>query len=395
MLQNLDKLKGIDVRNSVNLTQIPDLSCAQNLETINLENCTSLLEVPWHILQNLNKLLDVNLSNCQKVESFPDRMDARGLKTLNLSGCRNLKTVPDIISGNLVSLNLSSTAIVNVPSSIGSIKTLSELFLKNCEFLKSLPTSIRQLKSLETLWLVGCYSLEKFPELPMNINNLSLSGTGIKEVPASFIENRSCLHKIDISDCKTLESLPSNIFELPSLTFLNLSGCSNLENLPEISSHVESNLQFFVLDGTGIRCLPSSIGNLNNVEELEMHKCKSLEFVGNTSSLSLSSLKFLSLKNCERVQCLSHLPLSLEYLDATGCSSLDIVLDSTSNEFKKRFWDHSCKIEFGTFDYSVFSECLRLDQSAVDNIITLFQLKALQMATQYVAPKYIQVFVCM
>lgn len=126
--QDFDNLKSIDLNHSIRLIQFPDFSHASKLEKINLHSSLSLLQVPSVSLQNLDKLTDLNLSHCNKLQSFPITMTT-----------------------SLVSLDLSSTAIVSLPSSIDSLKNLSKLSLNNCTRLANLPSNTKKLDSLRYL----------------------------------------------------------------------------------------------------------------------------------------------------------------------------------------------------------------------------------------------------
>lgn len=345
-VQNLKKLRCIDLRHSIHLNQIPDLSRAPNLEIINLEYCTSLRQVPLNFLQNLNRLTDVNLSHCSKLCSFPGRIDARSLRTLTLQGCSNLNTLPMIMTRSLVSLDLSSTAIGYLPLSIASLNSLTELCLNNCTRLANLPSSMNKLNSLRSLQLSGCSILEKFPELPCNIEELNIRGAAIKEVTSLSIEGCFGLRSIDLSDCKSLESLPTNIFRLRSLAYLYLRDCSKLKKLPEILEPMKS-LDSLNLIGTGIRQSPSSIGHLIGLVSLHMDRCEKLESIPSSiwdmasldylsldssnikeipeSIKGISKLRELHISNCNNLRSLQGLPYGLEILDATGCESLELV----------------------------------------------------------------------
>lgn len=297
MLQDLKKLRHIDLRHSIHLNQIPDLSRAPNLEGINLEYCISLRQVPWRILQNLNKLTDVNLGYCSELCSFPDGIDAISLRTLALQGCSSLNTIPMIMTWSLEYLDLSETTIEYLPSSIGSLKCLFELRLNGCTRLAFLPSSMNKLDSLRNLELSGCSILDKFPELPCNLQKLTIRRTAITEVASSLIDGLFYLRSIYLSDCKSLESLPREIFLLRSLAYLDLHGCSKLKKLPEILEPMKSSKTFY-LGGTGIRQLPSSIGHLIGVKKLDMDKCDKLESIPSSicDMASLYNLIWISVK---------------------------------------------------------------------------------------------------
>ncbi|XP_024027298.1 disease resistance-like protein DSC1 [Morus notabilis] len=339
-VQDLNKLREIDLRHSIHLTQIPDLSSVPNLERINLEYCTNLLQVPLNTQQNVNKLIDVDLSHCYQLQNVPDSIfAAASMTTLTLIGCTCLNTLPMTITRSLVSLNLSSTGITSLPSSIVSLNNLSKLSLRNCTRLASLPSCMNKLDSLEELELGGCSILDMFPELPLNIMRLDIEGTAIKHVPSSSIEDRFYLWSIKMSNCKSLTSLPSNIFKMRSLCDLNLNGCANLKSLPEILQPVKISRRLY-LSGTGIR-------DMANLLRLDLSDCPKLEYFPFSSGFhrwnletldlsrstiiaiptsvgDLSKLRTIYLENCKNLRSIPELPLGLQFLDKRESTSLEL-----------------------------------------------------------------------
>ena len=104
----------MDLDGSVNLKEIPDLSMATNLETLNFENCKSLVELPSFI-RNLNKLLKLNMAFCNSLETLPTGFNLKSLDRLSFSECTKLKTFPKF-STNISVLNLFGTNIEEYPS---------------------------------------------------------------------------------------------------------------------------------------------------------------------------------------------------------------------------------------------------------------------------------------
>ncbi len=76
--------------------------------------------------------------------------------------------------------------------------------------IESLPTTIGDLKHLTELWLGGCENLKELPQSIGNISSLSI---------------------LDLVDCKSIESLPTTICDLKHLTELMLGGCENLKEI--------------------------------------------------------------------------------------------------------------------------------------------------------------------
>ncbi|XP_048629706.1 disease resistance protein RPP2A-like [Brassica napus] len=160
--KNLKKLKKIRLSNSRNLTDILMLSEALNLEDIDLEGCTSLVDISTSI-PRCGKLVTLNMKNCSGLRTLPAMMvDLTSLKLLNLSGCSELDEVQDF-APNLKELYLAGTAIRELPLSTENLTNLATLDLENCSRLQQLPSGIRNSKSIVELKLSGCTNLESLP----------------------------------------------------------------------------------------------------------------------------------------------------------------------------------------------------------------------------------------
>ncbi|CAL9022989.1 unnamed protein product [Prunus brigantina] len=310
-------LKWINLRSCMHLTKVPDLSQSLQIEHIDLRCCKSLVEIPSYF-QHLGKLI-----------------------YLDLGWCTNLKNLPEMPC-NLEFLDLSRTAIEELPSSVWSHEKISHLDITSCKHLKSLPSNTCKLKP--SLSLEGCESLCEFWELPRDTTELALnygSFPGIKELRNASIESAVGLTLIEVTNCKSLVSLPTNIWKLKSLKSLDLKNCSNFQNFPEISEVMEY-LEILNLIGTAVKELPPSIGNLVALRELDLHDCKNLEVVPD-ELFCLTSLQELNLRgtkiksipasikqaaqlsrmvlnSCESLEYLPELPPSLKAIDLSGCS---------------------------------------------------------------------------
>ncbi|XP_050108013.1 disease resistance protein RPV1-like [Malus sylvestris] len=294
--QKLGKLKVMDLSYSIYLTEVPDLSQSLNIEHINLMGCTSLVEIPLCIRQ-LNKLTVLNLGYCSKLRNLPE------------------------MPGNIEYLDLSSTAIEELPSSVWFNANISTLDIQWCKDLKNLPSCGCKLK-LRNLSFWGCSSLGKFSELPRNLTELQLTETAIKVLPSS-IEHLSHLKKIELESCERLASLPTSICKLNSLERLNLTGCLKFQCFPHILEPME-HLNFLSLSETAVKELPSSVENLIGLQTLQLYRCKKLKSVPK-SIYNLNSLQTLTFGGCLKLRKLPQSRVGLRSLEELNLSYSGIL----------------------------------------------------------------------
>ncbi|KAG5406873.1 hypothetical protein IGI04_012992 [Brassica rapa subsp. trilocularis] len=324
--KTIRNLKLMNLTDSENLNELPDLSTATNLQTLDLSGCSSLTELPFSIGNAIN-LRRLNLSHCSSLVEFPSSMEnVTTLEELLLTGCSHLANLPPSI-GNLKTLYLENcSSLVALPSSVRNSFNLKTFFSSGCSNLVELPLYIpaSYLKKFE---LRGCSSLRELPSSIGNMTNLEelyLGGcSSLVELPSS-IGNMTNLRKLSLNLCSNLTALPINI-NMKSLDELVLTDCSSLKLFPEIST----NISVLKLAGTAIEEVPPSI-------------------------MSWPRLRELVIKGCSKLVSLPQLPDSLEFLDADNCGSLE-KLDCSFNKKK--------------FNALRFVNCFKLNQEARDLII--------------------------
>ncbi|KAF3449357.1 hypothetical protein FNV43_RR10085 [Rhamnella rubrinervis] len=207
----LEKLKSIDLHRSKNLTQLPNLSRATNIESICLRSCTSLVQVAG--ISAANNLRRLFLCDCTELKILPTSIcNLKSLEFLDLSGCLNLESFPQILEPmeRLRRISLKETTIKELPqSSIENLKALSRLDLSHCktiEFLLKDMCRLRHIYKLEYLDVSSCEKLESIPELPPSLTCLDVKFCdnlkSIQTLPPSL----TCL---DAKDCKSLEKISS------------------------------------------------------------------------------------------------------------------------------------------------------------------------------------------
>ncbi|KAF2612587.1 hypothetical protein F2Q70_00007343 [Brassica cretica] len=241
-IKPLRSLKWMDLSNSVNLKELPDLSTATNLEKLNLRDCSSLIKLP----------------------SLP----GNSLEKLHMGGCSSLLDFPSF-SGNVVNLRelnlINCSNLVELPLSLGNLQKLQILILNGCSKLEVLPTNIN-LEHLVELNLCDCSMLKCFPEISTNIRNLNLRGTAIEQVPPSI---RSWPH---------LEGLQMSYFE-------------NLKDLP----HALERITYLCLVDTDIQEVPPWVKKISRLRGFLLNGCQKLVSFPQLSD----SITYIYVSDCE------------------------------------------------------------------------------------------------
>nr|POE98020.1 putative wrky transcription factor 19 [Quercus suber] len=163
--QNLGNVEGLEKLDlsGIAIKDLPSsIGRLTNLTVLTLKDCKNLVCLP-NAIWSLKLGNSLDLSKCSKFDNLPENLgNVKGLEKIDLSG----------------------TAIKELPSSIEHLTYLTVLTLKDCKNLVRLPNNIFCLKLLKFLDLFGC---SKFDNLGENVGNakglelLNLSGTAVKE----------------------------------------------------------------------------------------------------------------------------------------------------------------------------------------------------------------------
>ncbi|KAM1344617.1 hypothetical protein FF1_034082 [Malus domestica] len=320
----------------------PPIFQLDELRELSLQH--SKIDHLWDGIKRLGKLKSIDLSYSHNLTRTPDFTGIQNLEKLVLEGCTNL---------------------VKIHSSIAFLRRLRLLNLKDCKSMKSLPNKV-ELEFLEVLDISGCSKLKMIPEFVgemKNFSKLSLSGTGVREIPSSVI--RRSLEEIDLSGIASRETesslvsvknlVPSNFLgcnapaarswrsfftsgEFPAkishpasvvlaslkdlrfLKELNLKDCNLCEGAIPDDIGFLSSLERLDLSGNHMVSLPASICGLSKLRDLNLENCNLCEGAIPDDIGSLSSLEALILSGNHFVS----LPASI-----SGLSKLtDFILDN-------------------------------------------------------------------
>ncbi|XP_070661778.1 disease resistance protein RPV1-like isoform X1 [Malus domestica] len=295
---------------------------------------------------NQDKLVVLQMQYSKLVQVWEGSKSLRYLKTLDLSYSWSLQKSPDFSQvPNLEELILEDCySLSEIHPSIGHLKGLSLVNLRDCRKLISLPRDFYKLKSVETLLLNGCW---KFRELHEDIGDmislrtLEAEQTAIREVPPSIVGlknlTRLSLDRISCIELNEeykhlpkeliwlrwfgcpLKSIPDDFFNQDKLVVLQMQysklvqvweGSKSLHNLRTLDLSYSCSLQ-----------KSPDFSQVPNLEELILVWCKSLSGI----HPSIGHLKRLSLVNLRDCRNLISLPRdfykskSVETLLLNGC----------------------------------------------------------------------------
>ena len=238
VFQVLVSLRKLLIRSCSNLTGGTQSSGEQSaqaggglllrLESLRINNCASLVEVP-----NLPpSLKTLNINRCDNIESivFVQQEDTR---LVSGEGVVQLDTSSPI-SGSSSSEATASTAVLKLSSAANH----------------------RFLPCLEALEICHCYGLSKVANLPSSIKTLRILGCRNLQ---SLSGQLGAIQKLTIISCIWLESLESCLGELRSLEELELSDCRSLVSLPDGPQAYSSLRVLLIVNCEGIKLLPPSL----------------------------------------------------------------------------------------------------------------------------------------
>ncbi|GMN61849.1 hypothetical protein TIFTF001_030945 [Ficus carica] len=329
-VQNFGSLKVLDLEESKNLIEFPNLSQALNVEKIYLTYCTSLEHLPSSVCK-LKSLQLLRLNRCSKLEYLPEISEPMPY---------------------LRALHLSGSGIIDLPESIYNLIKIESLDLSYCQNLKSLPTSI---------W-------------PMqNLIVIHLDGSGIRKLPTSLLENSNGIDAFSLRGCKNLELIPHTIY---NKIHLEIIGCPKLKSLPRPLSSGTNLLQDLCLSGTSVSQIPNNLFScLTSLSNLKLSRTNISRIPEN---IKFSKLRILDIRGCRFLQSLPELPLTIEKVDASGCTSLKMV----SNLLTALTQPPTDRVNLGvTFS---FRDCLKLEHQ---NLMSEFQMRASLIATEFALRK--------
>ncbi|XP_048326454.2 disease resistance protein RPP2B-like isoform X2 [Ziziphus jujuba] len=363
-VQNLGNLRKIDLRYSQHLTEIPNLSLASNLESINLKRCASLLELASHF-GYLNKVSYLNVRYCSNLKilsKIPQNikyLDLRGTAVAELPpSFLCLYKLADLYPGKPTTCHCNFAGSTFNPNSLESLDT-------STSYIRALPTTIKQLPSLIVLDLEGC----------INISWLKSLKSSLTIVKCSKLEK--LVGKLESVECMRFLHLgPAPKKLLPSIDMIRQLQKSSGASYKDFGHNIYGQLTHLT-PNVKLPLDQHMMSTLKSLQILDLSYCN-IEFI-TTSIKRLYNLYRLDIRCCKSLKYLpDQLPSTLQQLEASGCTSLEKV--PSLSHAVKRCWNQNKAREKKLSEDFIFLNCPKLDQNSKNNIIEDALLRLLRQA---------------
>eukprot|EP01018_Ginkgo_biloba_P026301 Gb_06231 [translate_table: standard] len=262
ILRNISTLEYLNFEDCQNLQVLPpQLAYQRCLKELNL--CGTLLkELPDEIGELTN--LEVLKVGSPLLTTLPSSLGKLcGLIHLGLHRCTGLKCLPNSVGSlkDLAELVILSSGVEYLPQGVAEMRNLEYLNVSICPLrkepftdleesmfrLQNLDLSLTKLSKvsipsnvcpiLKTLDLKYCRDLVEVEALPTTLSSLALNGcSALKRIAG--LRGLGKLRRLDISNCKMLEELPS-LEDMVSLEELRAFWCYKLKTIQGLQQLVK------------------------------------------------------------------------------------------------------------------------------------------------------------
>ncbi|XP_057846968.2 disease resistance protein RPV1 isoform X1 [Cryptomeria japonica] len=297
--QDINGLKILAVQNSSILQQFNSVS--GDLIWLRL---SCLRNIPFTLLLRSLRVLELHgVSPQDFCNLFDDREPSSELRALEVALYGDFGSASTSTAGPstaVVKKHGSTSESLQPPIAIRKFEAwLGKLNLRNLG--KIVLQNIRGLKTLPI----------KFEEVT-NLTHVDLSGCSDLEVlPNSFTEELLQLQYLALRDCRNL--VLQDLGKISTLEYLNFQGCSMLKEMPK-GTEVQKSLKHLNVVHTELRKLPDNLEQLEDLEELHIGSSGLTEMP--SSLYNLSRLTDLSLIGCTNLHLIGNSIEKLVHLES-------------------------------------------------------------------------------
>ncbi|KAJ4842664.1 hypothetical protein Tsubulata_046871, partial [Turnera subulata] len=206
---HLVNLKVCDLRWSKELIKIMDFSGVPNLEELNIEGCSGLVEIHSSI-QLCRKLIKISVSGCVNLCGFPSGLRFTSLEVIELGHCRRITQLPELPS-TVKRLALERSGIKQ------RVERVEALSLNMSQVSRIIQLCPKVFEEMDNLRLLRFYCLDDNHIPTKNPTKLHLPQQGLEYLPNTL----RLLHW----DRYPSASLPSN-FCPENMVYLEMPGSS-------------------------------------------------------------------------------------------------------------------------------------------------------------------------
>ncbi|KAG6671118.1 hypothetical protein I3843_15G099500 [Carya illinoinensis] len=222
---------------------------------------------------------------------------------------------------SLTSLNLSGTAVEELPLSIGNLTKLDKLYLDKCKNLKRLPINIiLRLQHLRDVGIfVSCTNLVKKMGSTTMEDEISSNEEQLQELapPTNSSNGSSALQVLNHQNCFQSES---NFFPISSF-FTMFNSSDTLTDLD--------------LSGSEFVSLPTSFKGFVALKMLNLEDCKKLEEI-----LELPpNIRSVNVRGCKSLERFSEVSRIMEF-NGSHIKSLDYISLEGCDKMHEKIWNY-------------------------------------------------------
>ncbi|KAL9349265.1 hypothetical protein Peur_056520 [Populus x canadensis] len=298
---------------SLSIAECPNL--AKALPSHHLPRVTSLkihgckqLATP---LPRFPRLLSLDVSGFHSLESLPEEIDQMGcspsdLGKITINSCASLKCVALDLLPKLNSLSISDCpdleSLCAHERPLNDLTSLHSLEIEQCPKLVSFPKGGLPAPVLTELTLRHCRNLKQLPErMPSLLPSLDFLGifscSEVELCPEGGFP--STLHFLWIRNCNKLIAgrMQWGLQTLPSLSMFFIGEDENVESFPEEMLLPSSLTYLNISDLQHLKSLDyKGLQHLTSLEQLNIHDCPLLESMPEKGLLS--SISYLEIYGC-------------------------------------------------------------------------------------------------